>query len=75
MRLAVAQNFYGCGIGGLLLADALKRAVRSEIAAYAMLVEAKDKKAATFYTHYGFIPFQDQELTLFLPLASFIKRM
>lgn len=74
VRLAVAQNFHGCGIEGLLLADALKRAVRSEIVAYAMLVEAKDKQAATFYTHYGFILFQDQELTLFLPFSFICKK-
>ena len=35
-------------------ADALLRASRSEIAAYAMLVDAKDENAAGFYEHLGF---------------------
>ena len=40
-RLAVDQSFKGQGMGGALLADALARAARSEIAAYALLVDAK----------------------------------
>ena len=38
-----------------LLADALDRAARSEIAAYALLVDAKDVAASAFYRHHGFI--------------------
>ena len=41
-RLAVDQDFRGLGLGGSLLADALDRAIRSEIAAYALVVDAKD---------------------------------
>ncbi len=69
-RLAVDQIFKGQGLGGALLADALDRAARSEIAAYAMLVDAKDESAAAFYRHHGFIPLPDSPLTLFLPLAT-----
>jgi ribosomal protein S18 acetylase RimI-like enzyme len=69
-RLAVDQDFKGQGLGGALLADAMNRAARSEIAAYAMVVDAKDKKAAAFYQHHGFIPLPDSPLTLFLPLAT-----
>jgi len=69
-RLAVDQTFKGQGLGGALLADALDCAARSEIAAYAMLVDAKDESAATFYRHHGFIPLPDSPLTLFLPLAT-----
>jgi GNAT superfamily N-acetyltransferase len=69
-RLAVDQRFKGLGLGGALLADALTRAAHSEIAAYAMVVDAKDKKAADFYQHHGFIPFPNSPLTLFLPLAT-----
>jgi ribosomal protein S18 acetylase RimI-like enzyme len=36
-RLAVDEAFKGQGLGGALLADALQRAVRSEIAAYALV--------------------------------------
>ena len=72
-RLAVDLAFKGRGLGGALLADALDRAVRSEIAAYAMMVDAKDDAAAAFYRHHGFIALPDLPLTLFLPLAT-VKR-
>ena len=69
-RLAVDEAFTGQGLGGALLADALERAIRSEIAAYALIVDAKDDTAATFYRHHGFIMLPDTPLTLFLPLAT-----
>ena len=69
-RLAVDQEFKGRGLGGALLADALTRATRSEIAAFALMVNAKDEAAAAFYAHHGFIALPDSPLTLFLPLAS-----
>ncbi len=69
-RLAVDQAFKGQGLGGALLADAISRAARSEIAAFAMMVDAKDEAAAAFYRHHGFIALPDSPLTLFLPLAT-----
>ncbi len=72
-RLAVAQDFKGQGLGGALLADALDRAARSEIAAYALMVDAKDETAAAFYWHHGFIALPDSSLTLFLPLATVLR--
>jgi GNAT superfamily N-acetyltransferase len=68
-RLAVDQAFKGQGLGGALLADALDRAARSEIA-YALMVDARDGPAAAFYRHHGFIALPDSPLTLFLPLAT-----
>ena len=72
-RLAVDQIFKGQGLGATLLADALARAIQSEIAAYALVVDAKDDFASTFYRHHGFIVFPETPLTLFLPLASVPK--
>ena len=69
-RLAVDQAFKGHGLGGALLADALDRAARSEIAAFALMVDAKDEAAAAFYRHHGFIALPDSPLTLFLPLQG-----
>ncbi|MDD2893218.1 MAG: GNAT family N-acetyltransferase [Halothiobacillaceae bacterium] len=69
-RLAVDESFKGQGLGGALLADALDRAARSEIAAYALMVDAKDERAVAFYRHHGFIALPDSPLTLFLPLAT-----
>lgn len=69
-RLAIDQHFKGLGLGAALLADALARAARSEIAAYALIVDAKDDTAAAFYRHHGFIALPSDPLTLFLPLAT-----
>lgn len=69
-RLAVDLAFKGRGLGGALLADALDRAARSEIAAYALMVDAKDKVAVAFYQHHGFIALPGSPRTLFLPLAT-----
>jgi GNAT superfamily N-acetyltransferase len=69
-RLAVDRAFKGQGLGAALLADALERAARLEIAACALMVDAKDEGAAAFYQHHGFIALPDSALTLFLPLAT-----
>lgn len=68
-RLAVHRAFHGQGLGGALLADALKRAARAEIAAFALIVETKDEQAAAFYQHHGLIALPDSPHTLFLPLS------
>lgn len=72
-RLAVDRKFTGQGLGGALLADALTRAMHNEIAAYALVVDAKDNSAAEFYLHHGFIVLGNEPLSLFLPLASALK--
>lgn len=69
-RLAVDRDFRGAGLGGVLLADALQRSAQSEIAAYALIVDAKDETAADFYRHHGFIALPSSALRLFLPLAT-----
>ncbi len=68
-RLAMDRRFKGLGLGAALLFDALARAARSDIAAYALLVEAKDEAAAAFYRHHGFAAFEQEALRLYLPLA------
>jgi len=69
-RLAVDRRFQGRGLGGALLADALCRSLRSEIAAYALIVDAKNESAASFYRYHGFIALPDRAGTFFLPLAT-----
>jgi GNAT superfamily N-acetyltransferase len=65
-RLAVDQSCRGSGVGRLLLADALKRGLRSEIAWAAVIVDAIDDPARAFYEHYGFIRFPDRPMRLFM---------
>ena len=69
-RMAVDEHFQGQGLGGALLADALERAATAEIAAYALIVDAKDEGAAAFYRHHGFIPLPSSPRCLFLPFAT-----
>ncbi len=69
-RLAIDRAYQGQGLGGALLADALERAIRSEVASYAMVVDAKDETATEFYRHHSFIEFPGSPRRLFLPLAK-----
>ena len=69
-RLAVDRRYQGNGSGRFLLADALFRSVRSEIASFAIIVEAKDENARRFYERESFLPFPDQPLKLFRPMAD-----
>jgi GNAT superfamily N-acetyltransferase len=69
-RLAVDRRHQGKSYGRFLLADALHRAVRSEIASFAVIVDAKDDGARAFYVREGFLPFPDQPMKLFRPMAD-----
>ncbi|OUL19509.1 GNAT family N-acetyltransferase [Nostoc sp. RF31YmG] len=74
-RLAVDKSMKAQGLGSELLADALYRAVRAaqEIGIFAVRVDAIDLQAKAFYLKYEFIPFQDNELSLFLPMATIMR--
>lgn len=69
-RLAVDRRHQGKGYGRFMLADALFRAYRSEIASFAVIVDAKDENARRFYQRESFLPFPDQPMKLFLPMAD-----
>ncbi len=72
-RLAVDARHRKQRLGELLLFDALSRALRSEIAAYAFVVDAKDEKAAAFYARYRFMPLTREGRRHFLPMAEIAK--
>jgi len=57
-RLAVDREAQGRGLGGELLWDAMSRAFAANAlaAARAIVVDALDERAASFYEHFGFIP-------------------
>ena len=73
-RLAVDRRQQGKGYGRFLLADALFRAARNEIASFAVIVDAKDDNARRFYERESFLPFPDQPMRLFRPMAD-IRRL
>ncbi len=74
-RLAVDQAFKGQGLGALLLADAVKRLIRASetLAVYALIVDAKNDAARSFYEKFGFQRFPATPNRLFLPLDPIIK--
>jgi GNAT superfamily N-acetyltransferase len=76
-RLARDIRVKGQGVGELLLADAVKRAVQvtREVASYAIIVEAKNANASNFYGIFGFIPFASQPHRMFLPVATALLAM
>lgn len=70
-RLACRTDQRGLGMGKLLLGCAVDRCLkaRQQVAAYALVVDAKDDVAKAFYVHFGFKTLQDAPLTLYLPLG------
>ncbi|QKC84337.1 GNAT family N-acetyltransferase [Mesorhizobium sp. NZP2077] len=72
-RLTVDRRYRGQGYGRYLLADALSRCVKSEIASFAVVVDAKDENARGFYQRESFLPFPDQPMRLFRPMTDIAK--
>lgn len=70
-RLAVDRAFHGNKLGGALLADAAVRALRSEVAVFALVVDAKDDAAVAFYRHHGFESFGARARQMIVSLTSF----
>ncbi len=69
-RLAIHKEYRGQKLGAALLWDALSRVARSEIAVFALVVDAKDTDAQAFYRHHGFVAFGSVPLQLILPLTQ-----
>jgi len=72
-RLAVDVSAQGKGIGKMLLSNAIKRtlAISDDLAIYAMVVDAINEEAESFYMQYGFTHLASEGKRLFLPLKSF----
>lgn len=72
-RLAVSQQAQGTGLGGILLADACKRvaAASQTLAVAAIVVDAKNERAAAFYRHFGFTELPGQPGRWMLPKSQF----
>lgn len=75
-RLAVGKNLQGKGIGKWLLTQAFIKIIHvAEITGlYFIIVDAKET-SKSFYEHYGFIKFNDKELSYFLTVDTVRKAM
>ena len=72
-QLAIDKAHQGRKLGNALLWDAGMRTLRSEIAAFALVVDARDERAEGFHRHLGFIALSDQPRRVVLPLATFLR--
>ena len=71
-QLATDQNWIGKGIGTGLLKHALQRCVKAAglIGGRALIVNAVDVEAASFWKRRGFIPSKDEPLILFRSISD-----
>ena len=71
-RLAVSRAVQGQGLGGQLILAAGRRCLlaATEVGGVALLIDAKNERAAKWYSSYGAISLEDAPLSLLLPLAT-----
>jgi GNAT superfamily N-acetyltransferase len=71
-RIAIDRTHQGQGLGGQLLLAAGRRCLMAAaiVGGTILIIDAKNDRAATWYTSYGAIPLTDTRLTLVLPLAT-----
>lgn len=74
-RLAVDTRLKGQGRGSFLIIDALRRCFENaaNVAAVAVVVDAKDDDAAAFYRHFRFLALQTNPRRLYLPMKTVAK--
>jgi GNAT superfamily N-acetyltransferase len=72
-RLAVDLSVQGHGLGSGLFFAAGRRclAAADQIGGVALVIDAKDERAARWYHRLGAVPFHDEPLKLVLPFAVF----
>ncbi|AUT03909.1 GNAT family N-acetyltransferase [Nostoc sp. CENA543] len=71
-RLAVDYRQTGRRFGELMLIDALRKSldVSTQVASLAVVAEALDEEALSFYIKYGFRQFTQNPMKLYLPVKS-----
>ncbi|PHR92744.1 MAG: GNAT family N-acetyltransferase [Blastopirellula sp.] len=73
--LAIDKRYQGQGLGGGILSDAIRRAITSGVACFAVVVDAKDEGAVSFYEHFGFIRLKSQPKSLFLTVSLELQQL
>jgi GNAT superfamily N-acetyltransferase len=71
--MATDLRWPGQGLGGQLLAAAARRCLRAaaEVGGVVLIIDAKNDRAARWYTGYGALPLSHKPLTLVMSLVTF----
>ncbi len=71
-RLAVDIKFQRKGYGAMMIMNAIERVitVSENLGIIGFFVDAKDNDAKAYYEQFGFMPFPDNPLELFIPLET-----
>lgn len=74
-RLALDITYQGNGLGKFLIFDAFERILEAAetIAAYAIVVDAKDEQSRKFYEKFDFISYENYPFSMFLPIETMRK--
>lgn len=77
VRIATHVRWQGCGLGGQLLAAAARRCVRAaaEVGGVILIIDAKNDRAARWYSSYGAVALSSRPLTLVMSLATFAAEL
>jgi GNAT superfamily N-acetyltransferase len=72
-RIATDLRWQGQGLGGQLLGAAARRCLRAaaEVGGVVLIIDAKNDRAARWYTNYGAVALSNKPLTLVMSLATF----
>lgn len=76
-RIASGLRWQGRGLGGQLLAAAARRCLRAaaEVGGVVLIIDAKNDRAARWYSSYGAVPLGNKPLTLVISLATFAAEL
>jgi len=76
-RIATDLRWQGQGIGGQLLAAAARRCLRAaaEVGGLVFIIDAKNDRAARWYSSYVAAPLSSKPLTLVMSLATFAANL
>ena len=76
-RIATDLRWQGQGLAGQLLAAAARRCLRAaaEVGGVVLIIDAKNDRAARWYTSYGAVSLSSRPLTLVMPLATFAAEL
>jgi predicted GNAT family N-acyltransferase len=73
-KLAVDKKYHGKGYGKIVLCDALNHILklRNDVGGYCVIVDARDTDVKNFYIKYGFTPFPESNLRLYMPASDIV---